>query len=200
VAAYFRIPEGNDYHDHFPQMGRSPEIEGVSGLFIVVYEGPVTGLFLGNPGASREPVSDPLCVITPDGERTIYGGVSRERMVLPPGAFIGAPSATPVPTEAATAEPFINEVEAVELARAHLADAEAAVVWGWERGPFEYVYRDTSTRPATGNRCRTSPARTSGSTVSCSRRISRSADRREGRARRDADSLPFSSGVPPGNG
>jgi len=98
IAAYFRIPPGNDYRDHFPEMGRSPEIEGVSGLFVVVYEGPVSGPFLGRPGASREPVSDALCVITQDGERMIYGHVSREGMVLPPGAFVASPAASPSAT------------------------------------------------------------------------------------------------------
>jgi hypothetical protein len=97
IAAYFRIPAGNDYHDHFPKMGKSPEIEGESGLFVVVYDGPVSGLFLGRPGASREPVTDALCVIAPGGEPNIYANASREGMTLPPGAFVRSPE-TPTPT------------------------------------------------------------------------------------------------------
>ncbi len=147
VAAYFRIPDGNDYRDHFPNMGRAPEIEGASGLFVVVYEGPVSGPFLGAPGASREPPSDALCVITPAGEPLIYGDVSRDGMVLPAGAFVAPTQQSPEPTQAATVESSINEVEAVELARAHLADPQSAVVWGWEHGPFEYVYREFENSP-----------------------------------------------------
>lgn len=102
VAAYFRIPLGNDYHDHFPAMGKSPEIEGVSGAFVVVYNDPVTTLILGHPGAGTPPpFTNALCVIPPPGsamagEPIIYGNVSRDGMSLPPGAWIN-PEGAPTP-------------------------------------------------------------------------------------------------------
>jgi hypothetical protein len=96
VAAYFRIPPGNDYHDYFPAAGRAPEIEGVSRAFVVVYDGEIRGPFSGVPGASHGPVVDALCVIPPKGnpmadEPNIYVNVSRLGMSLPPGAWINRP-------------------------------------------------------------------------------------------------------------
>ena len=98
VAAYFRVPEGNDIWDHFPNMGRAPEIEGKSGLFVAVYDGEVSGLFLGRPGASREPVTDALCVLDADEGRDVYANVSRGGMRLPPGAYVAAPGEWLLPT------------------------------------------------------------------------------------------------------
>jgi hypothetical protein len=98
VAAYFRVPEGNDIWDHFPKMGLSPEIEGKSDLFVAVYDGEVSGLFTGQPGASRGPVTDALCVLEAEGGPAIYANVSREGMRLPPGAFVAAPHQWLLPT------------------------------------------------------------------------------------------------------
>lgn len=128
IAAYFRVPLGNDYRDHFPEMGRSPEIEGVSGLFVVVYVGPVSGPFLGRPGASREPVSDALCLITQDGERMIYGDVSREGMVLPPGAFVGPPAASSAASPAATPPPLSVSNGTTLVVTLLINDAEVAAI------------------------------------------------------------------------
>ena len=101
VAAYFRVPEGNDIWDHFPEMGRAPEIEGKTGMFVAVYDGEVSGLFSGGPGApgaTRGPVTDALCVFEDEDVPNIYVNVSREGMRLPPDAYIAAPGEWLLPT------------------------------------------------------------------------------------------------------
>jgi hypothetical protein len=140
VAAYFRIPEGNDYRDHFPEMGLSPELDGVSGAFVVVYDGPVQGLFLGAPGASSGPVVDALCVISPDGYPNIYSDVSRDKMSLPAGAWVRSDPSPPQPTPRSSAGGSISVEVAIELARAHVFGRDVATIWGWESGSFRSVY------------------------------------------------------------
>jgi hypothetical protein len=98
VASYFRIPEGNDIWHHFPRMGLSPEIEGRSDLFVAVYDGEVDALVSGQPGASREPLTDALCVIDGDLGPNLYVNVSREGMRLPPGAYVAQPDEWLLPT------------------------------------------------------------------------------------------------------
>ena len=94
VAAYFRVPEGNDIWDHFPKMGRAPEIEGKSGMFVAVYDGEVSGPFSGDPGApgaTREPVTDALCVFEDVGPSERLRQCFTRGMRLPPGAYVAAP-------------------------------------------------------------------------------------------------------------
>lgn len=98
VAAYFRIPDGQDIWDHFPEMLRAPEIEGAGGIFVAVYDDPVSGPFLGRPGVPRMQPTDVLCVITADAEPNIYSDVSRGGMTLPPGAYVAAPDEWLLPT------------------------------------------------------------------------------------------------------
>lgn len=94
VHAYFRIPSGSDYRQHFPAMGMSPELEGVDGAFVVVYSGQVEiGPLTGIPGASVPAAhSDVLCVVLPSGGAPdVYVDVSRAGMNLPPGTTWGPP-------------------------------------------------------------------------------------------------------------
>ena len=86
VTAYFRIPPGDEYRDYFPNMGLAPELDGSENAFVVVYDGEVSGLLSGQPGSTRGPVTDAICVVTPDGAN-VYANVSRDGMVLPPGAW-----------------------------------------------------------------------------------------------------------------
>ena len=56
VAAYFRVPRGQRHLGSLPKMGRAPEIEDESGLFVAVYDGEVAGPFAvraPGPHASR---------------------------------------------------------------------------------------------------------------------------------------------------
>ncbi len=140
VAAYFRIPEGNDYRDHFPEMGKSPELDGVSGAFVVVYEGPVEGPFTGVPGASHGPVVDVLCVIPPDGDPFIYSDVSREGMSLPAGASLSSEASSQQPSAPSSPGGSIPLDRAIEIARNHVLGRDEATIWGWELGPFRSVY------------------------------------------------------------
>ena len=98
VAAYFLVPDGNEIWDYFPKMGRAPEIEDESGLFVAVYDGEVEGPFLGAPGSSRGPVTDALCVIADGNAPNVYVNVSRDSMKLPPGAYVAAPDEWLLPT------------------------------------------------------------------------------------------------------
>jgi hypothetical protein len=98
VAAYFRVPEGNDIWDHFPKMGRAPEMEGQTAMFVAVYDGEVSGPFTGHPDGSPGPVTDALCVVDGDAAPIIYVNVSREGMRLPSGAYIAAPDEWLLPT------------------------------------------------------------------------------------------------------
>jgi hypothetical protein len=98
VSAYFRVPDGNDIWDHFPEMGRSPEIKGKSGLFVALYDGEVSGLFTGQPGVSRGPVTEVLCVVDPEEGPIIYSNVSRQGMQLPSDAYIVPPNEWLLPT------------------------------------------------------------------------------------------------------
>ncbi len=90
IHAYFRVPAGHDIHDYLPAAGKSPELDGVSAL-VVIYDDPVRPLWLitGVPGASRAPLSNVVCVVTPSGEFDLYTDVSRAGMTLPPGAHLG---------------------------------------------------------------------------------------------------------------
>ena len=98
VAAYFRVPDGNDIWDHFPKMGRAPEIKGKSSMFVAVYDGEVDALVSGQPGASREPLTDALCAFEDEGIPNVYVNVSRQGMRLPPGAYVAAPDEWLLPT------------------------------------------------------------------------------------------------------
>ena len=88
VVAWFTIPHGTDYRDHLPAMGLSPELEGVSSVYVVVYSGPMTMRYLtGQAGVERDPrVTDVVCVVTADGFPNIYTDVSREGLSVPNGA------------------------------------------------------------------------------------------------------------------
>jgi hypothetical protein len=90
IHAYFRVPAGHDIHDYLPAAGKSPELDGVSAL-VVIYDDPVRPLWpiTGVPGASRPPLSNVVCVVTPSGEFDLYSDVSRAGMTLPPGAHLG---------------------------------------------------------------------------------------------------------------
>lgn len=85
VSLRFVIPEGQDYRDVLPEMGLSPELEGVSGATVIVYAGVVELTNLGGiPGASRESrLMRAICVITPSGEPLVYSNVSRGGMRVP---------------------------------------------------------------------------------------------------------------------
>ena len=80
VDRSFVIAESSDYRDYLPAMGDSPELEGRSGLLVVLYEDPAEVLYLtGIPGASREPVANGVvCVVSPDRTPDVYTDVSRE--------------------------------------------------------------------------------------------------------------------------
>jgi hypothetical protein len=92
VQAYFSIPPGDDYHSVLPLMGKSPELEGVDGAFVAIYSGEVQALYVtGIPGVERPKITDAVCVVLPSGEPLLYNNVSRENMVLPPGAQEGPP-------------------------------------------------------------------------------------------------------------
>lgn len=90
IHAYFRVPAGHDFHEYLPAAGKSPELDGVSAL-VVVYDDPVSSVWMisGVPGASREPLSEVVCVVMPSGQLNLYSNVSRAGMTLPPGAHLG---------------------------------------------------------------------------------------------------------------
>jgi hypothetical protein len=92
VEVYFRIPPGDSYRTVLPKMATSPELEGVDGAFVAIYDGEVQALHLtGQPGVERPKLKDAICVVLPDGEPILYVNVSRENMAVPAGAHFGPP-------------------------------------------------------------------------------------------------------------
>lgn len=84
AAAAVEIPAGLDYRDILPAMGRSPELEGVSGAFVVVYAGDASVPGSGRMGdVRRTTIADGVCVVLATGERIIYQHVSRLGMRVP---------------------------------------------------------------------------------------------------------------------
>jgi hypothetical protein len=97
IASYFVIPPGSDYHSIFPAAGKAPELDGIDGLFVVVYSGDVDVLNLVQStlpaGVTAMPLTfrDALCFVAPSGAADVYYNVSRDNMALPPGAHSGPP-------------------------------------------------------------------------------------------------------------
>lgn len=89
----FVIPPAVRYDDAVPGFYGAPELAGQHGSLVLFYEGFATIKYLtGIPSASREPTQrDIVCVVTPDGQPTIYEDVSREGIAIPPGASIPIP-------------------------------------------------------------------------------------------------------------
>lgn len=85
VLARFVLPAGTGFGDAFPNAGLAPELEGVEGLELVVYEGEITVANLtGVPDASRQTTfTDAVCVIRPDGTETLYTDISHQGISLP---------------------------------------------------------------------------------------------------------------------
>ena len=83
----FVIPPGTEYGDWVPGVVRSPELVGKAGSLVVLYEGSVRIPYLtGIPGATRDDVVEgAVCVVTPDGERLIYSGITRDGLTVPNG-------------------------------------------------------------------------------------------------------------------
>jgi hypothetical protein len=94
----FVIPPGNDYKDHLPGMGASPELESKSGVLVNIYASPAKILNVsGVPGVPRpDSYNDVVCVVLPpdpadqppDGEAIVYYDVSRVGFVPPPEAYV----------------------------------------------------------------------------------------------------------------
>lgn len=85
VLAEFDLPQGMDFWDVFPDAGLAPELEGRSGLQLIVYDGPVELTNVsGIPGIPRETsVTDAVCVVRPNGDASLYYDIPRARMNLP---------------------------------------------------------------------------------------------------------------------
>lgn len=85
VREAFTVPAGQDYRDVLPAMGYSPELEGASGAYLVVFDGefrlpPMSGI----PGQERPTTAEGVvCVLLPSGERIVYANVSLEGMKVP---------------------------------------------------------------------------------------------------------------------
>ena len=81
---------GSSYRTYLPNMGKSPELDGIDDAFVAIYAGPVKleGI-LGNP--RFDPITEAnqvVCVVLPAGEVHLYLDVSRVEMTLPEGATI----------------------------------------------------------------------------------------------------------------
>jgi len=85
VEAVFDIAEGRALWQHLPAMKRAPELEvETKPISVVVYQGTVNALVFGPAGASRTAeVADAVCVLLSDGERVVYGNVSRAGFQAP---------------------------------------------------------------------------------------------------------------------
>ncbi len=97
IDNYFAIPAGSTLQTVFPSAGKTPELDGVEGLFVAVYDGDVrilnyTGGGPPAPGSTPQLLfQNVVCVVPPAGEVEVYSDVSHEGMALPPGAHIGPP-------------------------------------------------------------------------------------------------------------
>jgi len=87
VDAYFRIPPGQTYHDIFPDMGLSPELDGAEEPFVVIYSGDIS--FMST--APLPTLRNAVCMFAADGTHNIYPDVPLEVMRLPGGAHLGPP-------------------------------------------------------------------------------------------------------------
>ncbi len=107
VAVRFVIPAGQDYHDVLPEAGDAPELEGISGATVIVYQGEVELRNVGGiPGVPPETaLRDAICVITPDGVPNVYSDVSRRGIRLPGATPTGStPSGSPSTSPDSTGE------------------------------------------------------------------------------------------------
>ena len=85
VSLSFELPKGVSFWDVFPDAGKAPELEGVEGLRLIIYKGPVELHNLpGIPDAERQPiVQDAVCVVLPDGNANLYYEIPRTNMHIP---------------------------------------------------------------------------------------------------------------------
>lgn len=98
VSYYFAIPVGSSLQAIFPSAGKTPELDGVSGLVVFVYSGDVllllsTATAMPDGPTQRSTYSDVLCAVSPAGRPDVYYDVARDGMRLPEGAQHG-----PVPS------------------------------------------------------------------------------------------------------
>jgi hypothetical protein len=85
VQAQVTLPEGMDFWDVFPNAGLAPELEGVSGIELIIYAGEVELTNVsGIPGVPRDTIVDnAVCVIMPEGDANLYYDVPREGLTIP---------------------------------------------------------------------------------------------------------------------
>lgn len=77
VQAVFDVPRASALWEHLPAMKMAPELERKDGpASVVVYGGGFEGLILGRTGMERQKIDGAICVLTSDGDRTIYANVS----------------------------------------------------------------------------------------------------------------------------
>jgi hypothetical protein len=96
IGYYFVIPPGSSFQTIFPGVGLTPELDGLQGLFVAVYDGDVR--ILNYTGGRPDPSAtfqvnfqNVVCVVPPTGEVEVYSNVSHQVMALPPGAQVGSP-------------------------------------------------------------------------------------------------------------
>lgn len=90
ARATLEFSPGSAYRKVFPRMGISPELDEVEGpVAAVIYAGPYPGPIYWNPDhvpderARLEPGAVDICVVTPTGERFVYGKVPLEGFSAP---------------------------------------------------------------------------------------------------------------------
>lgn len=90
VEATLEFSPGSAYRKVFPRMGLSPELDEVDGpVAALIYVGPYPGPIYWNPDhvpderARLEAGTVDICVVTPTGERIVYGKVPLEGFVAP---------------------------------------------------------------------------------------------------------------------
>lgn len=79
VSAAFAFEAASDYREHFPRMGRAPELEVADPAFAIVYdEDYVPAVFGGVAAGPAVPGTRHVCVYVgqpPNGTHNVYGDV-----------------------------------------------------------------------------------------------------------------------------
>lgn len=84
VAAVFDLDRANRIWQYLPAMKQPPElVDDATPASIVVYQGEVTGMVLGQAGMTRDHAKGAVCVILSSGQRIVFVNVSRSGFVAP---------------------------------------------------------------------------------------------------------------------